>query len=543
MLPSYTSSRPILITPYGSGNGTPQDEEELAQLQRMDQGQMQHLNDSYGQPAQRGEETIQPFSPPFSPGNQQTQSQDWDDVAPVTGAQKWGARNSDARARAQYPAVPASKISESTRDERNAGNEQLFDQSSIAHPPMSSPSNAVQRRQSFDAAALPPNEHREDGEEMTVSTIDLTAGSGSHAGSQNRLLAQDDDQTPSTVPSSTSSTRHTAPPTETTRKDLPLEEALKDGEVRYREAERLLVTKDQALNVLQKFGVTPSTAESWAENQGINIEGGIWSHGQWNYLRSKYGLQGKSNREVAEFMSDKANATQARKELFTALGGKDKERLKVAEALSDLASLAALPLDIPKAASIPLLGKALAQKIGSGVKMKGLGPLKGPVDFKYPANSTPLQKAESHAYVGTGNHAHRIGALSPTGRVSTSGMKVAKQQAIATEKAAGVARGTPYRGVVGHGPDTTWTGNPIPPQWLDQSRLVNGSMGSQAAKFPLGFQPTGFTVGDPRSATPLFRMNLPPSPPPVVRPPLRVPTPPPVIPPHHMDAEEEPGRQ
>lgn len=334
--------------------------------------------------------------------------------------------------------------------------------------------------------------------------------------------------------------RNTATLTGTTRKDLGLDEALQDGEVRYREAERLDVTKDQALSVLEKFGVTPSTADSWAKNQGVDIEGGFWSHGQWNYLRDKYGLKGKSNREVAEYMSDKANATQARKELFMAHGGKDKDRLKILSALSDLASVAALPLDIPKAASLPIIGRALATKVGSGVKLKGLGPLKGPVDLEFPPSATRLEMAESHAYTAAGNHAHRIGALSPTGRVSTTGpLKRANAQAISSESKAAAARGVPYRGVVGHGPDTTWTGNAIPPVWLDQTKRVNSSLGAQARHFPLGFQPTGFTVGNPRSATPMFRMNLPPAPPPVVRPPLRTPPLPPLPPPYSSGDDEE----
>lgn len=351
------------------------------------------------------------------------------------------------------------------------------------------------------------------------------------------VAARKDSESPGASPALPQ--RNTATPAGTTKKDLGLDEALLDGEVRYREAERLDLTKDQALSVLQKFGVTPSTPDSWAENQGIDIEGGFWSHGSWNYFRSKYGLQGKSNREVAQFMSDKANATQARKELFMAHGGKDKDRLKVLSALSDLASVAALPLDIPKAASLPIIGTALATKVGGGVKLKGLGPLKGPADLKFPPSATPLQKAEAHAYTAAANHAHRIGALSPTGRVSTIGaLGAAGSSAAASERAAAVAKGIPYRGVVGHGPDTTWTGNAIPPVWLDQTRRVNSSMGGQAAHFPIGFQPTGFTVGDPRSATPMFRMNLPPARPPVVRPPLRT-LPPPPFPPPYGNIEDE----
>lgn len=310
--------------------------------------------------------------------------------------------------------------------------------------------------------------------------------------------------------------------------------------MRYQEAERLALTREEAQRVLNEFGVTPSTADDWAENQGMKIEGGIWSHGQWNYFRSKYELEGKSNREIAEIMADKANATQARKELFMALGGKDKERLKVLNALSDIASVAALPLDVPKVTTLPLLGRGLATKVGSGGKVTGLGPMKGPADFKFLPNAEPLQKAEAHAYVGTANHAHRIGALSPKGRVSTKGpLGVAGSKAAAGERAGGAARGVPYRDVVGHGPDTTWTGKAVPPVWLDQSRSVNSSLGAQAAHYPLGYRPTGFTVGAPRAATPMFRMSLPPGLPPRVRPPLRLPPIPPPVPPHGVSDDDE----
>lgn len=52
--------------------------------------------------------------------------------------------------------------------------------------------------------------------------------------------------------------------------------------------------------------------------------------------------------------------------------------------------------------------------------------------------------------------------------------------AAALERARALAAGTPYRGVVGHVPDTTWTGKPEPFEWADQSLTVNSSMGGQA---------------------------------------------------------------
>ena len=46
--------------------------------------------------------------------------------------------------------------------------------------------------------------------------------------------------------------------------------------------------------------------------------------------------------------------------------------------------------------------------------------------------------------------------------------------------------------VAGHGPDTTWTGNPDPFRWLPLDQSVNASLGAQAQHYPLGYRPTGF---------------------------------------------------
>lgn len=71
----------------------------------------------------------------------------------------------------------------------------------------------------------------------------------------------------------------------------------------------------------------------------------------------------------------------------------------------------------------------------------------------------------------------------------------AASRAAAEERLAGIARGEPYAGQVGHVPDTTWTGNPVPWAWMDLSPRVNMSLGGQAVGYPLGYMPTEFLYG------------------------------------------------
>lgn len=151
------------------------------------------------------------------------------------------------------------------------------------------------------------------------------------------------------------------------RKNLKLEDAMKDGKVTYLEATQLDMSGGLAEKILKDRGITPDTADSWAKNQGVDIDdAGFWSNASWNYWRKEYGLEGKSNREVAEFMAAKANAYNARVEVFKAMGGADRDRIKALFALHDLASVATLPLALPSAGSLPWIGGKLATKIGSG---------------------------------------------------------------------------------------------------------------------------------------------------------------------------------
>ncbi len=59
--------------------------------------------------------------------------------------------------------------------------------------------------------------------------------------------------------------------------------------------------------------------------------------------------------------------------------------------------------------------------------------------------------------------------------------------------------GPAYAGRAGHTPDTTWTGKPDPPGYLDLSGRVNTSLGGQAGHYPVGYKPTEFVLdeGDP----------------------------------------------
>ncbi len=119
----------------------------------------------------------------------------------------------------------------------------------------------------------------------------------------------------------------------------------------------------------------------------------------------------------------------------------------------------------------------------------------GPVVFCPPPNATAAQVGQCQAYVNSCNRALQNGQLSPTGRVSTEGQLRSDATAAARRERTRAARaGTPYQGVVGHGPDTTWTNNPIPPEWLDLDATVNSSLGGQCNGYPVGYMPTSFIL-------------------------------------------------
>jgi len=118
---------------------------------------------------------------------------------------------------------------------------------------------------------------------------------------------------------------------------------------------------------------------------------------------------------------------------------------------------------------------------------------KGPVVFYDPMKgATADQVAQIRAYAQGCEEARCAGALSPTGRVSTAGqLRQDASAAAAAQRARNPAAYGPGQ-QAGHVPDTTWTGNPIPQSWLALDQSINSSLGAQALRYPIGYQPTGF---------------------------------------------------
>jgi hypothetical protein len=121
-------------------------------------------------------------------------------------------------------------------------------------------------------------------------------------------------------------------------------------------------------------------------------------------------------------------------------------------------------------------------------------PMRGTVMLRRPvAGSTAAQDAQIRESMSFSNLSELEGYMSPTGRVSTEGaLRSVADRAASAERARAVASGSPYRWVVGHGPDTTWTGRPNAPFWVDLERSINSSLGRQAQGFPIGYRPSRF---------------------------------------------------
>ena len=120
----------------------------------------------------------------------------------------------------------------------------------------------------------------------------------------------------------------------------------------------------------------------------------------------------------------------------------------------------------------------------------------GPVVFNAPPGATDVEIQQVIGYVNGCNQALENGYLSETGRVSTQGtLRMAASRAASAERVAAINGGTPYQGVVGHVPDTTWTGKPTPYYWSDMTVKVNSSLGGQANRYPIGYKPTVFIYG------------------------------------------------
>lgn len=119
----------------------------------------------------------------------------------------------------------------------------------------------------------------------------------------------------------------------------------------------------------------------------------------------------------------------------------------------------------------------------------------GPVEFRIFEGATPEEIAQFHDYVRRSNQFLRDGALSDSGRVSTAGeiAREARREARLERRRAEDA-GTPYQGVVAHVPDSTWVGQGKPPGWGDYTSAVNSSLAGQVNRYPVGYNPTIFTV-------------------------------------------------
>jgi len=120
--------------------------------------------------------------------------------------------------------------------------------------------------------------------------------------------------------------------------------------------------------------------------------------------------------------------------------------------------------------------------------------MSGPVVLLDPvAGASPYQVQQIRQYADIANLAKDEGYLSSTGRVSTKGqLRTEASAAARKEWVAAQAEGRSYVGVVGHGPDTTWTGRPVSPFWLDMDSSINSSLGRQAQDYPIGYKPTRF---------------------------------------------------
>jgi RHS repeat-associated protein len=145
-------------------------------------------------------------------------------------------------------------------------------------------------------------------------------------------------------------------------------------------------------------------------------------------------------------------------------------------------------------------GGVVKAVLGGAAKVLGLAAedaaLSGPVVLRAPPGATAEEMAQLEAYCAGCNAALNSGGLSPTGRVSTGGaLRIEANNAAATERSSAAAAGQPYQGVVGHVPDTTWTGNAQPYQWMDLTRRLNSSLGGQTNGYPIGYKPTEFLIG------------------------------------------------
>ncbi|VTX93689.1 Uncharacterised protein [Actinomyces naeslundii] len=134
---------------------------------------------------------------------------------------------------------------------------------------------------------------------------------------------------------------------------------------------------------------------------------------------------------------------------------------------------------------------------GDGKGGDGSDPMSGPVIFYPPKNATAAELKELDDYVAGCNRALEAGALSPTGRVATTGTRLGTEAKYAA-KLERMRHPELYSGgkVAGHVPDTGWGRGPEPHEWQPMSRKVNSSLGGQNKRYPVGYKPTIFLRGD-----------------------------------------------
>lgn len=157
-----------------------------------------------------------------------------------------------------------------------------------------------------------------------------------------------------------------------------------------------------------------------------------------------------------------------------------------------LSAAAAIPFGGWAATSAKLAGKAVkaakaaeageeAAKTGETVAKDAASVSEsagdGPVVFRGRTHWTAEENDQLRRYVEACERARHDGALSETGRVSTSGeLRREANKAAMAERLRAKAEGDPYQGQVGHAPDTTWTGRPDAYEWHDQTDRVNASL-------------------------------------------------------------------
>ena len=134
---------------------------------------------------------------------------------------------------------------------------------------------------------------------------------------------------------------------------------------------------------------------------------------------------------------------------------------------------------------------------GDGKGGGGSDPMSGPVVFYPPKNATAAELKELDDYVAGCNRALEAGALSPTGRVATTGTRLGTEAKYAA-KLERMRHPELYSDgkVAGHVPDTGWGRGPEPHEWQPMSPKVNSSLGGQNKRYPVGFKPTVFLRGE-----------------------------------------------